>query len=140
MGDRCYLQINMAEKDQDIFTKEVNKLLPGWGNDIWALENTCDGVFTGTLYEVNYGWYTELKHLAQVGFKFHGFQGAGSDYGSAMFSVLNKKVYYAFCQSEGEIMVPINLKTFQPDIKSVLKLEKYVEGRKQVEKYIEESR
>lgn len=77
MGDSCYLEIVMRESDCKRFEEKVNEIQPGWGGHIWNSTMVENNVFIGTMNEVNYGWESELQELAQAGFRFHGYTGAG---------------------------------------------------------------
>ena len=112
MGDRCYLEVTMAEKDRERFERLVIKDKPSWGPNFWNESWVEDDVFTGTLEEVNYGFYEELGMLAAEGCKFYGFQGAGGSYGAAKFVSVNNVVCYVQVDEQDNIVVPINLKTY----------------------------
>ena len=138
MGDRCSLDIIMAEKDRPEFEKALNELLPGWGGQIWDDEEVVDGVFEGHMYEANYGLYTELEIIASKGCKFHGSQGAGSEYDAADFVTLNGEVFYAETNQMGEVVAPISLTTFQVNSKTVAELKSFVQGIEEIIDYLNE--
>lgn len=82
MGDRCYMTITFRKEDR----KKVIEHMEEFDEEDDSNKNTI----TGTMYEANYGMYTERQDLANDDIAFHGNHGAGGDYPEAVFASCGK--------------------------------------------------
>jgi len=78
MGDRCYLTITFRKEDRE----KVIEHMEGFDEEDDSNNNTI----TATMYEANYGLYTEREALSGENVAFHGNHGAGGDYSEAVFA------------------------------------------------------
>lgn len=83
MGDRCYLELIVAEVD----LPEVEKLV---GKTIREIE---DGIAIIKKEGANCAWVIELKELAGNGIPFEGWNGIGVQYGAGEFCGVGGRYY-----------------------------------------------
>lgn len=94
MGDRCYLEITLREKDLPIFdlafsmSKSPGSFLK-WLDNYHTDEKAK--TVTGFATEANYGWYSELEEAARLGAVFIAHNSAGSEYGAGVFACSGSK-------------------------------------------------
>jgi hypothetical protein len=87
MGDRCYLEMSVAEVDLPKLKKIVG--------DVNLYDDGKEkGIANIVEDEVNYGWVDELQKLAERCVAFYGWHGEGNDYGSSSFCGLGGKIYW----------------------------------------------
>jgi len=85
MGDRCFLEINLAEQDLPELQAIVGETTEG---------KVEDGILTIEEQEVNYGWEEELEEFAKTGIPFYGYHTEGGDYSAASFCGVGGKIYF----------------------------------------------
>jgi len=79
MGDRCYLQVVVANSDVPRFLDIVMRRAD-W-SEVEEHQNSTEFVE----HEANYAMYAELLSAAQEGCLFYGHHGSGGDYGAGEF-------------------------------------------------------
>jgi hypothetical protein len=98
MGDRCWLQITILEKDRKKFEEELLKQMgPSWqGWDLFDDVYTDDksGVTNASISEANNAWCDELDEVASKGVIFEGTHGEGGSYGASDFVSNGSEMYY----------------------------------------------
>lgn len=109
MGDRCYLQFDIAKKDYAKVVEVLANLDPGNTDSMSEIGTQDEGRITIEVVEANYGWHDELKALAEAGLTFSGSHGSGGNYGGMHFACW--KGQYAECDGSetGLIMCPVVL-------------------------------
>jgi hypothetical protein len=106
MGDTCYLEIRLHDKDVKRFCEVLEEDDPGdWA---CAIDRDNEHSKTYTVDEADYGWYDELDNAARAGIIFEGWHGSGGDYGAYRFvSSGHGKVLYAEQTHEGFYVIPV---------------------------------
>jgi len=97
MSDSCYLSINVKNCDVKKF-KQIFEPIQEYPADE---ENKCKRITIFIFYEANYGFYNELKSLAQSNIIFEGSHEAGGIYGSGEFACFGDGYYEIETGHEG---------------------------------------
>lgn len=106
MGDRCYLEIRLHDKDVKRFCEIVKEGDP----EDWAcnIDHADGNSKTYCVDEVNYGWYDELTDVAAAGIIFSGYHGHGGNYGAYNFvSTGSSGVLYAGATHDANYIIEV---------------------------------
>ena len=129
MGDRCYLQVVVANSDVDKFMDIVQR------RESWSAmeEHTNHTEFEE--YEANYAMYDELMEAAKAGCLFYGYHGSGSEYGPGEFFGADREYSERECGHNGGHIV----RTAHDDIipEDAAELREFLRARRGVKERIE---
>jgi hypothetical protein len=122
MGDRCYLEVIVAECDIKLFAKIV---LDG---DL-LIANVDDNMLY--VEEANYALWDELREAARHGCCFYGYHGDGANYGSSAFAAMDGKMADGITDHDGHPVVRCSKNgPVQEDIDEVMEYYRLKEAAK----------
>lgn len=106
MGDRCYLEMTIRERDLPVFERVFG---PGF------LDTFCDsarrdggGVVSIEVCEANYGCYSERYEAARKRAVFFGTHTSGYDYDGAAFVGVGGKLFEVAANNRGLVVAEID--------------------------------
>ena len=107
MGDRCYMQITLHQRDMDRFAAILSTPPgePWWDEEI---DEPAAGLVRVALNEANYALYDEREEAARVGVPFLGWHGDGGDYGGYAFASLRGVQREAPINRDGDLELAVD--------------------------------
>jgi len=107
MGDRCYMQITLRQRDMDRFAAILNTPPgePWWDEEI---DEPGKGVVRVALQDVNHGLHDARQEAARAGIPFMGWHGEGGDYGGCEFASLHGVQREAPINRDGDLELAVD--------------------------------
>lgn len=105
MGDRCFVNVCIAERDLAKFQAHNFQAIDIPDRDEWG-EERWPGVISLDIEEVNYAGDSDWETAAAAGLRFLVGHGPGSGYGPGMYASDGERAHFIACTWDGEPMVP----------------------------------
>ena len=118
MGDRCYLEAHVRERDLEAFAKIV-------GKDLKDFEPADPSGFHVIEEQANYAWASELEEAAGEDLTFEAWWNAGGEYGDGKCVCVEGDLVEVDCEHQGGMVVPVDEKG-DPDPDSVKRIKRYL--------------
>jgi hypothetical protein len=109
MGDRCYLQVIVANSDVPRFIEGVKR------REDWSAVEVYQNYTQFVEHEANYAMYDELLSAAQEGCLFYGYHGSGDDYGPGEFFGADRTYSERQCGHDGGYVVETRNGDIKPE-------------------------
>lgn len=102
MGDRCYIDVIVRERD-------LPKVEAEFGHKAWEVApvNGARGVVQAGFGEMNYGAIEAREALARAGLEFYGWHGAAADFGPCRFVAVGGRSLEIDALVDGTAAVPL---------------------------------
>lgn len=133
MGDRCWLEITIKEKNEQLFKKSFSPE-SDYGHDSNSLHNKQ---LSFVYEEANYAFYDELKVLSETSLQFYGNHGPGGTYGPSEFVSDGKEFVSIETGFEGGYVCNFH-SNGTPEESTLAEIKKYLSISNKVEQYFNE--
>jgi len=132
MGDRCWFEITIKEKDRRLFEESFIPEKEYGHEDETSFKTQISFVFQ----EANYGFYDELEGLSKTSLQFFGNHGMGGTYGPSEFASDGKEFATVETGIEGGYVCNFNTDgTIEESTANEIR--KYLEISNRVNKYFD---
>ena len=128
MSDRCWIEMFFKEEDKEKFDKVLG--------DPWEEIYEDHGIIQATASDVNNALDNDREELAKLKLTFHGYHGAGDNYGSMAFACFEGEEKETCSNIDGEPVIRI-LEDGKFDLTELEEVLQYLETHNKVREYLE---